>query len=158
MKKVILGVLVLSLLISLPVLAEENQVTEESPAVFTPSELPPEAPAEMPAMPAEMPSAPELQQPPAPPQAMMKDGKMCPMMKGGMCPMMKASMVAAGDGGVIVLMGNKLMKYDADLNLIKEAEIKIDMKNMPGMMGGKNCPMMKKAGSEVASDSETVPS
>lgn len=41
--------------------------------------------------------------------------------------MMSKKMVASGDGGVIVLVGNKLLKYDKDLNLIKESEIKIDM-------------------------------
>ena len=61
-------------------------------------------------------------------------GKMC-------CPMMgKAQMVATDEGGVIVLAGNKLMKYDADLNLVKEAEVKMPM----GPMGGKQCPMMGK--------------
>jgi len=50
----------------------------------------------------------------------------------------KAQMVATDEGGVIVLMGNKLAKFDADLNLVKEVEIK-----MPPM-GGKQCPMMGK--------------
>lgn len=55
----------------------------------------------------------------------MKDKKFmhCMMMK----KMMSKKMVASGDGGVIVLVGNKLLKYDKDLNLVKEAEIKIDM-------------------------------
>lgn len=44
--------------------------------------------------------------------------------------MMTKEMVATGDGGVIVLVGNKLMKYDKDLNLIKEVEIKVDMEAM----------------------------
>lgn len=57
------------------------------------------------------------------------------------CPMMrKTQMVATDEGGVIVLAGNKLMKYDADLNLVKEAEIA--MPRPP--MGGKQCPMMGK--------------
>lgn len=63
------------------------------------------------------------------------------MMKG----MMEKSIIATTDGGVIVLTGNKLMKYDEDLNLVKEVEIKVDMdamnKDMAEMM--KNCPMMK---------------
>ena len=37
-----------------------------------------------------------------------------------------SSMIETSDGGLVVLMGNKLMKYDKDLNMIKEAEIKID--------------------------------
>jgi hypothetical protein len=60
--------------------------------------------------------------------------KMCGPMMG------KAQMVATDEGGVIVLAGNKLMKYDADLNLIKEAEVKMPM----GPMSGKQCPMMGK--------------
>ncbi len=74
-----------------------------------------------------------------------KDMGMNPM--GGMMmkAMMKKTIVATEDGGVIVLAGNKLMKYDKNLNLVKEVEIKIDMeamqKNMKEMM--KNCPMMK---------------
>ncbi len=51
-------------------------------------------------------------------------GMMCAMC--GNCPMMgKASMIATDDGGVIVLSGNKLMKYDGDLNLVKEVDIKM---------------------------------
>ena len=60
-------------------------------------------------------------------------GKMCCAMMG------KAQMVATDEGGVIVLAGPKLMKYDADLNLVKEVEVK-----MPMPMGGKQCPMMGK--------------
>lgn len=53
-------------------------------------------------------------------------GKEC---MGGMMDMMTAmqrQMVATTDGCVIVLSGNKLLKYDKDLNLLKEAEIKTD--------------------------------
>jgi hypothetical protein len=52
----------------------------------------------------------------------MRGGKMKGMMGGGM--MHQASMVASSDGGVIVLTGGKLAKYDKDLNLVKEVEIK----------------------------------
>ena len=61
-------------------------------------------------------------------------GKKCPSMMG------KAQMVATDEGGVIVLAGNKLMKYDADLNLVKEVEVKMPM----SPMGDKQCPMMGK--------------
>lgn len=73
------------------------------------------------------------------------------MMDGGMMKMMhmmhgmmrSPSMVASNDGGVIVLAGNKLYKYDKSLNLVKEAEIKMDMDG--GMMGMKKmCPMCAK--------------
>ena len=73
---------------------------------------------------------------------MMARGSMHGMMMKGM---MEKSMIATSDGGVIISVGNKLMKYDKSLNLVKEVEIKIDMeamqKNMKEMM--KNCSMMK---------------
>ena len=37
----------------------------------------------------------------------------------------KSSMVASNDGGVIILKGNKLLKYDKNLNLVKEVELKV---------------------------------
>jgi hypothetical protein len=62
--------------------------------------------------------------------SMMKKGQgMMGMMKEEACPihpMASGSMVATSDGGVIVMMGPKLLKYDKDLNLVKEVEIKID--------------------------------
>jgi hypothetical protein len=51
---------------------------------------------------------------------------------------MTGNLVATTDGGVVVLMGNKLYKFDKKLNLIKETEIKVDGEHMPVMM---NCPM-----------------
>ncbi|MBU1887685.1 MAG: hypothetical protein KKB46_00620 [Candidatus Omnitrophica bacterium] len=53
-------------------------------------------------------------------------GKHCMMRE----KMMQRDMVAAKDGGVILLIGNQLMKYDKDLNLVKEVEIKVDMETM----------------------------
>ena len=87
---------------------------------------------------------------------------MCPMMGGMMSSMMGKSMVGTSDGGVIVLAGNKLVKYDKDLNVVKEVEVKMDMegmqKNMMDMM--KNCPMMKGMGgmnkSEKAQDTKAA--
>jgi outer membrane lipoprotein-sorting protein len=69
-------------------------------------------------------------------------------MKGIMMKdMMEKSLVATNDGGVIVLAGNTLTKYDKDLNLLKEVEVKMDMarmqKEMKEMM--KNCPMINGA-------------
>lgn len=52
-----------------------------------------------------------------------------------MSPVMNsASMAACPDGGVIVLMGNELFKYDKDLNLVKQVEIKFDWENWQKMM------------------------
>jgi len=79
---------------------------------------------------------------------MMKDCPNCQMM---MKMMMSKTMVASDDGGVIVMIGNKLFKYDKDLNLKKEVEIKIDMEAMKAEMM-KNmppCPMMKGPAPEV---------
>ena len=79
----------------------------------------------------------------------MMDGKMmgmCPMMGGMMSSMMGKSMVGTSDGGVIVLAGNKLTKYDKDFNVTKEVELKMDMEGMQKMMDNMKgmCPMMGK--------------
>ena len=74
----------------------------------------------------------------------MTDGKMM-----GMCPMMKSmmdrSVIATTDGGIVVVSGNKLTKYDKDLNVVKEVELKMDMEGMQKMMETMKamCPMMK---------------
>ena len=68
----------------------------------------------------------------------MKGEKMCPMHG---CGMMGRKMLATSDGGIVVMICNKLYKYDKDLNLKKEVEIPVDkdqmrkMKEM-GMPGG----------------------
>ncbi|MBN1404986.1 MAG: hypothetical protein JW946_00520 [Candidatus Omnitrophica bacterium] len=71
------------------------------------------------------------------------DDKKNMMMMRCMKNMNKNQMVAASDGGVIVLSGNRLLKYDKNLDLKKEVEIKKSDK-MGKMMGGKGaCPMSK---------------
>ena len=72
-------------------------------------------------------------------------GMCCPMhriMMGGMC---SRAIVAAADGSIIVMCCDKLIKYDKDLNLVKEVQIPVDteamQKNMTKMM--ENCPMCK---------------
>lgn len=71
----------------------------------------------------------------------MMDGKECMMMKDSK-GMMNMSMSVLPDGSIVILAGNKLIKYDKDLNLIKEVEIKIEMggKHKIDMM--KKCPKM----------------
>lgn len=68
--------------------------------------------------------------------------KMMPMMMG------KCSMVATTDGGVVVMCCNKLLKYDKNLELKKEVEMKTDkecaMKGMGEGMMMKQCPMKDK--------------
>ena len=51
----------------------------------------------------------------------MTGGKKMGMGHGGG---MQPTVVATNDGGVVVLMGNKLAKYDSELNLIGEVEMK----------------------------------
>lgn len=67
---------------------------------------------------------------------MMDKGKMM----GMAAMMMVKSMVATSDGGVVVLVGNKIQKYDKDLVLQKEVEIKMDsMMPMVGKCADGNC-------------------
>jgi hypothetical protein len=65
---------------------------------------------------------------------------MCSMLAGAMTP---RAMVATEDLGVVVLVGNRLMRFDAGLNKIAETEIPIDMQWMQGQMMHmmQNCPM-----------------
>jgi hypothetical protein len=74
---------------------------------------------------------------------------MCPMHMMMCQGMMQKDIVATSDGGAIVMVDNKLLKYDKDLNLVKEAELKIDMKAMQDKMMqmmkecAEKCQMMK---------------
>jgi len=87
-------------------------------------------------------------------QGMIDKGKMMEMGK----KMMSKSVVATSDGGVVVLIGNKLQKYDKNLELKKEVEIKVDMGSMRKMknkmMGG--CKMDTEKTAEGAMESESV--
>jgi hypothetical protein len=78
-------------------------------------------------------------------EATKYQGRMHPCQPGmrpgpcGMCgpmmhQMMPRTLIETKDGNFIVMVGNKLMKYDKDLNLVKEAEIKIDAEAMKKMM------------------------
>ncbi len=109
MKKIVLALLVLSLLIPAAAFAEDMEM--ENMFGMPPMDAPAEKPAGMPPMPGK--------------------GKMDCMKMG------KTNMVASDDGGVIILAGNKLLKYDADLNLVKEVEV-------PMPAWGKQCPMKDK--------------
>ena len=72
---------------------------------------------------------------------MMGPGMMCPLCSSLMKSVGSPQLVSTGDGGFVVLAGNKLIKYDKDLNVVKEAEIKIDVQAMMDKM--KDCPMCK---------------
>jgi hypothetical protein len=62
--------------------------------------------------------------------------------------MMAKTVVATSDGGVVVVVGDRIIKYDKNLNLVKEAEIKMDVGAMQRKMieMKKDCPMMNGAG------------
>ena len=74
-----------------------------------------------------------------------KKGMGCPMCNMREEMMESKKLVATQDGGAILMIGNKLIKYDASMNVAKEVEIKIDMEAMKNMMDEmkKNCPMCK---------------
>lgn len=97
----------------------------------------------------------------------MKGQMMSKGMKGGMMEiqpglsmmkMMGGQMVATKDGGVIVMMGKKLLKYDKDLNLKKEVEIKVDLEQMHEKMvqWKEKCQMQEKMTEEGAMDSTST--
>jgi hypothetical protein len=69
-------------------------------------------------------------------------GMMCPMCGAMGGAMLQKSMVQT-EGGVIVAMGNKLIKYDADLNKVKEITLDVDISGMQRTMQQvmENCPM-----------------
>ena len=84
-------------------------------------------------------------------KGMMMDKDMGEAMMG-LCPahsmmamkmMTSRDMVASGDGGVIIFIGNKLLKYDKDLNLVKMAPVDYDYQGMMDVMKDmkKNCSM-----------------
>ena len=64
------------------------------------------------------------------------------MMKMG--EMMNKTAVATSDGGIIIVAGDKITKYDKDLNVVKEVELKSNMEAMQKMMSDMmaKCPMM----------------
>jgi hypothetical protein len=65
------------------------------------------------------------------------------------CAMMKGkSLVATADGGVVVMCCNKLLKYDKNLVLVKEVEIKIVKECMQKKTGP--CSMSEKMKTEGA--------
>lgn len=54
---------------------------------------------------------------PAVPKGVFPNGFKPPVMK---------MMVASSDGGAIVIAGDKIMKYDKDLNLVNAVDLKVD--------------------------------
>ena len=64
------------------------------------------------------------------------------MMKMG--AMMNKTAFATTDGGFVVVSADKITKYDKDINVVKEVELKNDMDAMQKMMGEmmEKCSMM----------------
>ncbi len=84
------------------------------------------------------------------------------MEKGmGMCmmkDMMDKTVVATSDGGIVIVIGNKITKYDKNLNVVKETEFKMDMEGMHKMMEGMKgmCPMMKGMSGDKAENNQAT--
>lgn len=55
-------------------------------------------------------------------------GSRVPMMSSMVMMQMlrEKSITPTSDGGVLIIVGNQMIKYDKDLNVVKEAELKID--------------------------------
>jgi hypothetical protein len=63
-------------------------------------------------------------------------GKM-PMMQARMSMMqgmMKPEVVPTQDGGIVIVMGGFILKYDSELNLVRKTEIEIGSDDMKAMM------------------------
>ena len=71
--------------------------------------------------------------------------RMCPMHRTMIGSIMSISIAPTEDGGVIVLAGDKLIKYDKDLNLVKEVQVAFDTESAEKKMCSmiENCPMCK---------------
>jgi hypothetical protein len=93
-------------------------------------------------------------------KAGMMEGKggMIGMM--GMMQQMHTNMVASSDGGVIVISGGKLIKYDNQLNVVKQVDLpksEMDMMGDKGMMDMmKMCQKMTGNGSNSDNKSPAV--
>lgn len=76
-------------------------------------------------------------------------------MHGMMMKMMEKLVVATSDGGIVVVSATKLSKYDKDLNLVKEVDLKNDMEGMQKMMSDmmEKCSMMKGMMGDMRGDS-----
>ena len=77
------------------------------------------------------------------------------MMGGGMMGggMMRRQVVPTEDGGIVILMGDKIVKYDKNLNMVNETEIEIDEDEMMRMMK-KRHRMQKKCRKMMEGDEE----
>ena len=68
------------------------------------------------------------------PQAMTQQRQLENMMRMFIAT---SKIVATTDHGVVVMVGNKLYKYDRGLRLIKEVEVELDAKDFEKLIGRK---------------------
>ncbi|MBE0536175.1 MAG: hypothetical protein IH624_10950 [Phycisphaerae bacterium] len=70
---------------------------------------------------------------------------MCPMHGGMMRSMMDRKVLPTEDGGVIVMIGCQLFKYDANLNLVGQTQVEVDLDAMQKKMQEimEKCPVRK---------------
>ena len=78
-------------------------------------------------------------------RGMMGGGMACPVCAAACGSMMHESVTPTSDGGVVVSVAGKLIKYDGGLNRIKEVNLDIDWTRMHQMAHQmmQNCPMMQ---------------
>lgn len=76
---------------------------------------------------------------------MMGGGMGCPGCMAACGAMMHQSVTPTSDGGVVVSVAGKLIKYDNELNKIKEVSLDVDWTRMHQMAQQmmQNCPMMQ---------------
>lgn len=81
---------------------------------------------------------------------MMSDSGMCPGWGMMMQMAVARQVVPTQDGGVVVVVGNALRKYDKNLKLLKEVEIEVDWDKLQQQMQQmqQRCPMMQPGGSQ----------
>ena len=74
-----------------------------------------------------------------------------PLIKKCLVGAEEKTVVATSDGGIVIVTGNKITKYDKNLTVVKETEIKVDADAMKNKMAAmkKMCPIR----GDVKSDS-----
>lgn len=64
----------------------------------------------------------------------MKGHMMCPMCIGIAMGMTRVRIASTPDGGAIVSVNGRLMKYDGELNLVKQIDLALDVEQMHRQM------------------------
>lgn len=84
----------------------------------------------------------------------MRPWRMCEMHRMMGRSMMEERFVPTSDGGVAILAGHKLVKYDSGLNVVKEVEVKVDYDAMEQQMRKRmgDCPGCRQMSQSNADD------